>query len=123
MLLGTAAYMSPEQAKGLEADRRADVWAFGVVVWEMLAGQRLFVGDSVSDTLAAVLRDDIEVGALPSDTPPVLAALLARCLDRDPRSRLRDIGEARVALSALAGGDETSTLLPPDLRLGRASRG
>ena len=111
VLLGTAAYMSPEQAKGLQADRRADVWAFGVVVWEMLTGDRLFIGDSVSDTLAAVLRDEIEIGGLPSETPPVLQSLLARCLDRDPKSRLRDIGEARVALTALAGGDPISTLV------------
>ncbi len=111
MLLGTAAYMSPEQAKGLEADRRADVWAFGVVFWEMLTGQRLFQGDSVSDTLAAVLRDEIDGESLPENVPPTTRALLARCLDRDPRSRLRDIGEARVALATLESGGETSTLL------------
>ena len=128
VLLGTAAYMSPEQAKGLESDRRADVWAFGVVVWEMLTGQRLFAGDSVSDTLAAVLRDEIDAAALPDDTPPTLRVLLARCLDRDPKSRLRDIGEARVALAALAGdGGSTSTLLgsvlvaPSEERAGRPS--
>ena len=111
VILGTAAYMAPEQAKGLEADRRADVWAFGVVVWEMLTGQSLFVGDSVSDTLAAVLRDELDSSALPSETPAVLRALLARCLDRDPKTRLRDIGEARVALGSIAGGDRASTLL------------
>jgi Tol biopolymer transport system component len=108
VLLGTAAYMSPEQAKGLAADRRADIWAFGVVVWEMLTGRRLFAGDSVSDTLAAVLRDDIDASTLPDDTPPALVALLARCLDRNPRSRLRDIGEARLALAALAGGSDST---------------
>ncbi len=111
MLLGTAAYMSPEQAKGLEADRRADVWAFGVVLWEMLTGQRLFQGDSVSDTLAAVLRDEIDGESLPESVPPTTRALLARCLDRDPKSRLRDIGEARVALATLESGGEASTLL------------
>ncbi len=111
MLLGTAAYMSPEQAKGLEADRRADVWAFGVVLWEMLTGQRLFQGDSVSDTLAAVLRDEIDGESLPTSVPQTTRALLARCLDRDPKSRLRDIGEARVALATHESGGETSTLL------------
>jgi Tol biopolymer transport system component len=111
VLLGTAAYMAPEQAKGLEPDRRADVWAFGVVVWEMLTGKRLFAGDSVSDTLAAVLRDEIDGGDLPSGTPESLRALLGRCLDRDPKSRLRDIGEARVALAALASGGDTATLV------------
>ena len=111
MLLGTAAYMSPEQAKGIEADRRADVWAFGVVLWEMLTGQRLFQGDSVSDTLAAVLRDEIDGESLPESVPPTTRALLARCLDRDAKSRLRDIGEARVALATHESGGETSTLL------------
>jgi len=118
VLLGTAAYMSPEQAKGLEPDRRADVWAFGVVLWEMLTGQRLFSGDSVSDTLAAVLRDEVDLAALPAATPAPVSALVARCLDRDPKSRLRDIGEARVALAAIDAGT-TSTLLgaiPPSSR-------
>jgi Tol biopolymer transport system component len=128
VLLGTAAYMSPEQAKGLAADRRADIWAFAVVVWEMLTGRRLFAGDSVSDTLAAVLRDDIDGSTLPDDTPPALLALLARCLDRNPRSRLRDIGEARVALAALAGGDDSTlvgssvVLSRTDVAPGRGSR-
>ncbi len=111
MLLGTAAYMSPEQAKGIEADRRADVWSFGVVFWEMLTGQRLFQGDSVSDTLAAVLRDEIDGESLPTSVPQTTRALLARCLDRDPKSRLRDIGEARVALATHESGGEASTLL------------
>ena len=98
VILGTAAYMSPEQAKGQPADKRADIWSFGVVLWEMLTGRRLFAGESVSDTLAAVLRDNIEAAELPDDTPTSLHGLLRRCLDRDPRSRLRDIGEARLIL-------------------------
>jgi len=100
VILGTAAYMSPEQAKGLEADKRADIWSFGVVVWEMLSGRRLFAGDSVSDTLAAVLRDDITTDSLPDDVSPRLRRLLARCLDRNAKTRLRDIGEARVLLTS-----------------------
>ncbi|HET7697089.1 MAG TPA: protein kinase [Vicinamibacterales bacterium] len=98
VLLGTAAYMAPEQAKGRAVDRRADIWAFGVVLYEMLSGRRLFAGDDVSETLAAVLRQPIDWSALPAATPPAVRHLLARCLERDPRKRLRDIGEARIAL-------------------------
>ena len=97
-IIGTAAYMSPEQARGRSVDRRADIWAFGVVVFELLSGTRLFAGETVSDTLAAVLRQEIPWSTLPADTPPYLRRLLARCLDRDPKTRLRDIGEARLAL-------------------------
>ena len=97
-VLGTAAYMSPEQARGRPVDRRADLWSFGVIVWEMLTGRRLFEGETISDTLAAVLRADLPWDDLPDDTPPALRRLLERCLERDPRRRLRDIGEARVRL-------------------------
>jgi serine/threonine protein kinase/Tol biopolymer transport system component len=100
IILGTAPYMSPEQAKGKLVDRRADIWAFGVLLYEMLTGRRLFAADTVPETLAAVLRQDIDLAALPADTPEPVRHLLARCLDRDPRARLRDIGEARVLLSA-----------------------
>ncbi len=124
VILGTAAYMSPEQAKGLDADKRADIWSFGVVVWEMLTGKRLFGGDSVSDTLAGVLRDDTSTDAFPGDVPAYVRRLVERCLERDPRNRLRDIGEARILLStagALAGevepapearGSRTTTAVP-----------
>ena len=98
VILGTAAYMAPEQARGGAVDRRADVWAFGVVLHEMVAGRRLFAGETVSDTLAGVLRDDIALDALPPGTPPELRRLLRRCLERNPRARLRDMAEARVAL-------------------------
>lgn len=111
VVLGTAAYMSPEQARGKEADSRSDIWSFGVLLWEALTGERLFDGDSVSDTLAAVLRADIEGAALPEDTPAIVQALLKRCLVREPRLRLRDIGEARIALEALALDDQEVTLL------------
>jgi eukaryotic-like serine/threonine-protein kinase len=99
LILGTAAYMAPEQARGKPIDRRADIWAFGVVVFEMLTGRRLFRGGEPSDLLAAVLRQEIDWSALPAGTPPRVRHLLERCLDRDAKSRLRDIGEARVALS------------------------
>jgi serine/threonine protein kinase/Tol biopolymer transport system component len=99
LILGTAGYMSPEQARGRAVDKRADVWAFGVVLFEMLSGKRLFEGETVSDTLAAVLRQEIDWSALPSSTPPAIRWLLRRCLEREPRKRLRDIGEARIALT------------------------
>jgi hypothetical protein len=102
VVLGTAAYMAPEQAKGRVVDRRADIWAFGVVVYEMLSGRRLFEGEDVSETLAAVLRQPIPWSTLPEETPALLRQLLARCLERDPRKRLRDIGEARIALESSA---------------------
>ncbi len=99
IILGTAAYMSPEQARGKKVDKRADVWAFGVVLWEMLTGRRLFAGETVSDVLAGVLKTDPDWGALPRDTPEAVRGLLRRCLAREPLERLRDIGEARVLLS------------------------
>ena len=105
IILGTAAYMSPEQAKGKVVDRRADIWSFGVVLYEMLTGQRPFKGDDVTDTLASVLKDKPGFDALPTSTPPRLRWILERCLERDPRARLRDIGEARVQLAAIARGD------------------
>ena len=100
VILGTAAYMSPEQARGRPVDRRADIWAFGVVLYEMLTGRRLFDGETVSDTLAAVLRAELDLSTLPAETPQTVRALLARCLDRDPHLRLRDAGEARIVLSS-----------------------
>ena len=98
VILGTAAYMSPEQARGKPVDRRADIWAFGVVLFEMLAGGRLFQGETVSDVLAAVLRSDPDWSLLPPDLPPSIRRLLGRCLERDPKRRLRDIGDARIDL-------------------------
>jgi len=107
VILGTAAYMSPEQAKGKEVDRRADVWALGVVLYEMLAGRRLFEGETISETLAAVLMKEIAWDALPAETSPRIQRLLRRCLQRDPRSRLRDAGDARLVIEeVLAGADQ-----------------
>ena len=99
LILGTAAYMSPEQARGTALDKRTDIWAFGVVLFEMLTGRLLFDGGTVSDIIAGVLRQEIDLAALPLGTPAGLRTLLARCLERDPKQRLRDIGEARVLLS------------------------
>jgi len=102
LILGTAAYMSPEQARGRRVDKRADIWAFGVIVWEMLTGQRLFAGDTVSDVLAAVLRAELDWKALPPGTPAALDRLLRRCLERDPRARLHDIADARLEIADAA---------------------
>jgi serine/threonine-protein kinase len=117
IILGTAAYMSPEQAKGKRVDRRADIWAFGVVLFEMLSGKQVFRGETVSETLAAVMMKDIDWNLLPADTPPHLHRLLRRCLDKDPKSRLRDIGEARLTLEGYLADPSTSTvaLEPADI--------
>src|SRR5262245_35658304 len=98
VILGTAAYMSPEQARGLSADRRADIWAFGCVLFEMLTGRRLFEGETVSDTLAAVLKTAPDWMTLPSSTPAGVRTLLRRCLEKDPKRRLQAIGDARIAI-------------------------
>jgi Tol biopolymer transport system component len=117
-LLGTAAYMSPEQARGKNADRRSDIWAFGVVLFEMLSGARLFVGETTSDTLAAVIRADPEWNELPANTPPKIRELLQRCLRKDPRQRLQSIGDARIAIDeTLSGALDTGTFAAqPDRR-------
>ena len=98
VILGTAAYMSPEQARGRSVDRRTDIWAFGCLLFEMLTGRRVFEGETASDVLAAVLRQDADFGALPADTPAGVARLLRRCLVRDPRARLHDAGDARLEI-------------------------
>ncbi len=111
MILGTAAYMAPEQAKGRPVDRRADVWAFGVVLFEMLTGQRAFKGDDVSETLASVLAREPDLAMLPATTPPAVRRLITRCLEKDPKKRLRDIGDAVRQLDGstlAAAGDATS---------------
>ena len=98
MILGTAAYMSPEQAAAVAVDRRADIWSFGVVLYEMLTGRRLFDGETVSHVLAAVLKDTPDFSTLPSGTPERIVDLLRRCLRRKPRERLQAIGDARVVI-------------------------
>ena len=98
VILGTAAYMSPEQARGKAADKRADIWAFGVVLFEMLTGQRLFGGETISDTLASVLKTEPSWDALPPSTPPALRRVLRSCLEKDPKRRLQAIGDWRLLL-------------------------
>ena len=98
VILGTAAYMSPEQAKGKAVDRRTDIWAFGCVLYEMLTGKRAFAGSDVSDMLVSILRDDPRWVDLPSNTPPQVKLLLRRCLQKDPQKRLPHIGAARLEL-------------------------
>src|SRR5438105_16522 len=98
MLLGTAAYMAPEQARGKAVDARADIWAFGVVVFEMLAGQRPFEGDEISDTLASILKSEPAWPRLPADTPPAIHRLLKRSLQKDRHQRLQHIGDARLEI-------------------------
>jgi len=121
LILGTAAYMSPEQASGQPTDRRADIWSFGVLLHEMLSGQRMFDGETISHTLADVLRKPIELDDLPASTPPRMRRLLERCLERDPRRRLRDIGEARIAIEDVladprAGFADATTAAPASTR-------
>jgi serine/threonine protein kinase/dipeptidyl aminopeptidase/acylaminoacyl peptidase len=113
MIMGTAGYMSPEQAAGKVVDKRSDIWSFGVVLWEMLSGTRLFDGETISHTLADVLRAPIDFANLPATTPAAIRELLERCLDRDPRKRLRDIGEARIAITKYLANPTTGTELPP----------
>ena len=98
LILGTAAYMAPEQAAGGAVDRRADIWSFGVVLYEMLAGRRLFEGETVSHVLAGVLKDEPDFSALPAATPDRIADLLRRCLRKKPRERLQAVGDARVVI-------------------------
>ena len=98
MVIGTAAYMAPEQASGKAVDKRADVWAFGVVLFEMLTGTRPFVGDEMSKTLAHVIATDPDWSTLPQDLPPVVSSFLRGCLEKEPRERVRDIGDVRLAM-------------------------
>jgi len=102
VILGTAAYMSPEQARGQAVDKRTDIWAFGCVLYEMLTGCAAFARDTISDTIATILEREADLKALPSTTPAAIAHLLQRCLEKDARRRLRDIGDARAELEFLA---------------------
>ena len=103
-VLGTAAYMSPEQARGQSVDKRTDIWAFGCVLYEMLTGRRAFGGATLSDTIAAILEHEPDSTQLPADTAGGVRRLLRRCLEQDPKQRLRDIGDARLELQEAIGG-------------------
>ncbi len=99
VIMGTAAYMSPEQARGKTVDKRADIWSFGCVLYEMLTGQRAFQGEDVSLTLASVMKSDLNVKTLPHDVPATVRTVLRRCLEKDPRERIRDVGDVRLAMA------------------------
>ena len=116
VILGTAAYMSPEQARGKAVDKRTDVWAFGCVLYEMLAGRRAFSSDEVSDTLAFVITRDVDWDALPKETPAAVRRLLRRCLEKDRTRRLRDVGDACLDLNDIAGGADAGQSSGPDVR-------
>src|ERR1035437_369125 len=105
IILGTAAYMSPEQAKGKTVDRRADIWSFGVVLFEMLSGRQMYVGETATDIISAVVRPEPNWSMFPNKTPGRVRELLQRCLVKDDKRRLRDIGDARLALDDAMLGD------------------
>ncbi|MBI4902639.1 MAG: serine/threonine-protein kinase [Acidobacteria bacterium] len=114
MIMGTAGYMAPEQARGMRVDKRADIWAFGVVLFEMLSGQEMFPGETVSDSLAAVLRADFDWAKLPATTPPAIRKLLRRSLERDRKKRLADIADARIEIEeALSSPEEAASVSVP----------
>jgi len=116
VIMGTAPYMSPEQAKGRPVDRRTDLWSFGVVLWEMLTGMRLFAGESASEVIAEVLKSDPDFTQLPPDTPPSIRRLLRRCLARDPKARIHDAADARLEIEESgieeAGGARSAHAAP-----------
>ena len=117
MIIGTAAYMAPEQAKGRTVDRRADIWAFGVILFEMLTGRRAFEGDDISEVLASVLKSEPEWTSVPAETPPNIRRLLRRCLEKDPRKRLSAIGDARLELDEI----DAPTIAPLSVARGARS--
>jgi eukaryotic-like serine/threonine-protein kinase len=119
MILGTAAYMSPEQARGKAIDKRTDVWAFGCVVYEMLTGRAAFAGDTLPDTIAAILEREPNWSVLPAATPAPIRRLLLRCLDKDAKRRLRDVGDARTEIDDVLGG--ATTLAPATSAIAPAS--
>ncbi len=121
-VMGTVGYMSPEQARGLDVDKRADVWAFGCLLYEMLSGRAAFAGPTFSDTIAAVLEREPEWAALPRSTPPDIQRLLGRCLEKDVTRRLRDIGEARIALDAAMHGATVTQTPAASSAASRATR-
>ena len=123
VILGTAAYMSPEQARGRAVDRRADVWAFGAVLFEMVSGRRAFSGENVSETLAEVMKSEPSWQSLPSHVPAHLVRLIRQCLVKDPRQRIRDMGDVRLALEGAFETTAAPTVTPtsPDRRWTRTA--
>jgi hypothetical protein len=115
VILGTAAYMAPEQARGRAVDKRADIWAFGAVVFELLTGTRAFPGEDITDTIVSVVSKEPDWNALPSGTHAGLRRLLGRCLKKDPRARLRDIGDARLQIEELIAGGPDDTAATPSI--------
>lgn len=109
-ILGTPAYMSPEQVRGKAVDKRADIWAFGCVLYEMVSGRRAFPGETITDALAAVLTDEPDWSAVPTITPLGIQRLMRRCLEKDPKQRLRDIGEARIAIEKAEKGEDAESI-------------
>ena len=123
IILGTAPYLSPEQARGKPVDRRTDIWSFGCVLYECLTGSMAFRGETVSDTISIILRGEPDWSRLPKETPPALLALLQRCLVKDPRRRLRDIGEARLALEDMRAGAPGIAAMSPPAAMSPAAAG
>ena len=116
LLLGTPAYMSPEQTRGKAVDKRTDIWAFGCVLYEMLTARRPFTGETPSDMVAAILTREPDWRALPETTPAGVRRLVQRCLERDPKRRLRDIGDARIELDTVATDSSETSLSHPAVR-------
>ena len=116
VIMGTAAYMSPEQARGKPVDKRADIWAFGCVLYEMLTGQMAFHGEDVSLTLASVMKSDVDVAVLPADLPETVRTVIRQCLQKDPKRRIRDIGDVQLAMEGIfetAGDQQPKTVASP----------
>jgi eukaryotic-like serine/threonine-protein kinase len=121
VLLGTAPYMSPEQARGKIVDKRTDIWAFGCVLYEMLTGRRAFPGETPTDSVAAILEREPDWRALPVSTPSRVRRLIRRCLEKDPKRRLRDVGDAAAELAADSEGSRSRRRTPESLHTGHGS--